>query len=191
MTEHELIAALQQNKSDAFGELVERYKDQIVSTCFNFVHNQADAEDLAQEVFIEVFKAIERFRGDASISTWLSRIAINKSLNFVKKHKRLRWIRNLQTAFSSDEKAQEVPDAKTADPQADLEQSERVRVLTNAIDSLAENQKIAFNLSKFEGLSYKEIAKVMGTSVPAVESLLNRAKKALQNKLHSYYKNQI
>lgn len=191
MTEHELIAALQQNKSDAFGELVERYKDQIVSTCFNFVHNQADAEDLAQEVFIEVFKAIERFRGDASISTWLYRIAINKSLNFVKKHKRLRWIRNLQTAFSSDEKAQEVPDAKTADPHADLEQSERVHVLTNAIDSLAENQKIAFNLSKFEGLSYKEIAKVMGTSVPAVESLLNRAKKALQNKLHSYYKNQI
>ena len=190
MTEPELIAALQQNKAGAFSELIELYQDHIVNTCYGFVRNQADAEDIAQEVFIEVFKAIDRFRSDAKISTWLYRIAVNKSLNFVKKRQRKIWLKSLQSVFSSEHEAHDVADEQTPDPQMDLEQAERARILRQAIDSLAENQKIAFHLSKFEGLSYKEIAEVMDTTVPAVESLLNRAKKSLQKKLYAFYKNQ-
>jgi RNA polymerase sigma-70 factor (ECF subfamily) len=94
----------------------------------------------------------------------------------------------LQAAFGGEDAAQEIADEKAADPQANLEQQERVNVLQQAIDSLAENQKIAFTLSKYEDLSYQEIAEVMGTTIPAVESLLNRAKKNLQKRLYDYYK---
>jgi len=99
-----------------------------------------------------------------------------------------RWIRSLQTAFGGEEEAQEIVDESIANPQSDLEQQEHAKVLHQAIEALAENQRIAFTLNKFDDLSYQEIAEVMGTTIPAVESLLNRAKKNLQKKLYDYYK---
>lgn len=159
----------------------------MVNTCYGFLQNREDAEDLAQEVFIEVYKAIHSFREEAKFSTWLYRIVVNKSLNLLKKHKRKKWIGNIQTIFGGEEQEPQIANGKTPDPHANLEQQERVRILHRAIDSLAENQKIAFMLGKYEDLGYKEIAEVMGTSVSTVESLLNRAKMNLQKKLRNYY----
>jgi RNA polymerase sigma-70 factor (ECF subfamily) len=188
MNDRELIHDIKTGDAQAFKELVERHKDLVVNTCYGFLRQHDDADDIAQEVFIEIYEAIHNFREEAKLSTWLYRIAVNKCLNQVKKNKRKRWLRSLQAAFGGEDAAQEIADEKAADPQANLEQQERVNVLQQAIDSLAENQKIAFTLSKYEDLSYQEIAEVMGTTIPAVESLLNRAKKNLQKRLYDYYK---
>lgn len=188
MNDSALIDKLKTGNAQAFQDLVEQYKDLVVNTCYGFLRNRDDADDMAQDVFVEVYKAVHTFREEAKLSTWLYRIAVNKCLNRIKQNKRRRWIRSLQTVFGSDEEAQEIVDESIANPQADLEQQERARVLQEAIESLAENQRIAFTLSKFDDLSYQKIAEVMDTTIPAVESLLNRAKKNLQQRLYDYYK---
>jgi RNA polymerase sigma-70 factor (ECF subfamily) len=188
MNDSALIGKIKSGNLQAFKDLVEQHQDLVVNTCYSFLRNRDDADDLAQDVFVEVYKAVHTFREEAKLSTWLYRIAVNKCLNQIKKSKRRRWIKSLQTAFGGEEKAKEIADESITNPQADLEQQERARVLHQAIEALAENQRIAFTLSKFDDLSYQEIAEVMGTTIPAVESLLNRAKKNLQKKLYDYYK---
>lgn len=188
MNDNELIRAIKTGNPAAFKALVEQYKDLVVNTCYGFVHDREEAEDLAQDVFVEMYESLHTFREEAKLSTWLYRITVNKCLNQIKKNKRWRWRQSLQILFGSQEGPVEIVDENTADPQADLEQQERHNVLNQAIATLAENQKIAFTLSKYEDLSYQEIAQVMGTTVAAVESLLNRAKKNLQKKLYDYYR---
>lgn len=188
MNDSGLIGEIKSGNAQAFKDLVEQHQDLVVNTCYSFLRNRDDADDVAQDVFVEVYKAVHTFREEAKLSTWLYRIAVNKCLNQIKKKKRRRWMRSLQAAFGGEEEAQEIADESIANPQSDLEQQERARVLHQAIDSLAENQRIAFTLSKLEDLRYQEIAEVMGTTIPAVESLLNRAKKNLQQKLYDYYK---
>lgn len=188
MNDAELVSGIRKGNSPAFKELVEQYQNLVMNTCYGFVQNYEDAEDLAQEVFLQVHKSIGSFRKEAKLSTWLYRISINKSLNFIKANKRKRWLSSLQTLFGNPKAANQIVDVKTASPQANLEQQERIAIMHQAIDSLAENQKIAFTLSKYEGLSNKDISEVMGTTVSAVESLLSRARNNLQKKLYSYYK---
>jgi RNA polymerase sigma-70 factor (ECF subfamily) len=187
MRDNEIVQEIKAGNAQAFRTLVEKYQDMVVNTCYGFLQNHEDAEDIAQEVFVEIYQSIHRFREEAKLSTWLYRIAVNKSLNLIKKYKRKRWIVSLQAMLGSEKETKQIADEKTADPQTALEQQERISALHQAIESLAENQKIAFTLSKHEDLSYVEIAEVMGTTVPAVESLLNRAKKNLQKKLYDYY----
>lgn len=187
MNDSALIGEIKNGNMQAFQTLVEQHQDLVVNTCYGFLRNRDDADDLAQEVFVEVYRALQTFREEAKLSTWLYRIAVNKCLNQIKKKKRRRWIRSLQTAFGGEEEAEEIADESMMNPLADLEQQERAKILQQAIAALAENQRIAFTLSKFDDLSYQEIAEVMGTTVSAVESLLNRAKKNLQKKLHDYY----
>lgn len=188
MNDSALIDELKSGNPQAFKEFVEQHQDLVVNTCYGFLRNRDDADDIAQDVFIEVYQSVHTFREEAKLRTWLYRIAVNKCLNQIKKKKRRRWIRSLQAAFGREEAAQEIADEDHATPQVDLEQQERVKVLQQAILSLPENQRIAFTLSKYDELSYQEISEVMGTTIPAVESLLNRAKKNLQKKLHDYYK---
>ncbi len=186
-TTSSFIEALQRQEPRAFERLVNEYKDQMVNTCYGFLQNTEDAEDVAQEVFMEVFKSIHKFRAEAKLSTWMYRIAVNKSLNLIKKKKRKQWIGSLQNFFGGEEVAKQVPDNQQVSPQQQIEQAERRKVLQQAIEQLPNSQKIAFTLHKYEDLSYKEIAEVMDTSLSAVESLLHRAKKNLQKKLHHYY----
>ncbi len=190
MNETETIEALRLGKVNAFDDLIDTYKDMVVNTCFGFLHDREDAEDVAQDVFIEVFESIHHFRETAKISTWIYRIAVNKSLNLVKKKKRRQMVASLQAMFNPARETSDLTDADAADPQMALEQEERIRALRRAIASLAENQRIALTLSKYENLSYREIAEVMDTTVSAVESLLNRARKSLQKKLYDYYESE-
>jgi RNA polymerase sigma-70 factor (ECF subfamily) len=169
MDETELIRAIQSGDQKAFRLLVEKYQRVVVNTCFGIVHNQTDAEDIGQDVFLEVFRSAVRFRGDAQLSTWLYRIATNRSLNFVRKNREI-------TENHSDQ-----PDQK-------LTNQQRSEVLHQAIDRLPEKQRIAFVLNKYEDLTYQQIAEVMETSLPSVESLLHRAKKSLQEQLYECYR---
>lgn len=187
MNEKTLIQGLKERKQSAFRSLVMDYQDQVVNICYGFLKNREDAEDVAQEVFIAVYKSIGNFRSDARLSTWLYRIAVNRSLNLVKKNKRKQWIGSFQTFFGGESETLQVPDSHHVGAQESLERAERLATLHQVISSLPNNQKIAFSLQKYEDLSYKEIAEVMEISLSAVESLIHRAKKNLQKKLHDFY----
>ncbi|MCX6232838.1 MAG: RNA polymerase sigma factor [Bacteroidetes bacterium] len=168
---------------------METYKDKVVNTCFGFLHNREDAEDTAQEVFIEVYLSYHKFRGDADIATWIYRIAINKSLDVYRKRNSKKTLAFLTNLLRFDH----VKTLKTAhneeDAQTKMESKERVEVLYHALDKIPVNQRIAITLSKFEDLSQKEIAAVMDVSESAVESLLSRAKLSLRKQLGNYFKN--
>ncbi len=100
MSEIEIIQKLQQGNEQAFREMVENYQKMVVNTCFGMVHNTEDAEDIAQEVFIEVFRSIQNFRADAKFSTWLYRIAVNRSLNFIRDNKKKQMVSDLRRLCS-------------------------------------------------------------------------------------------
>lgn len=183
----EFIELLKNRNQHAFKQLVEEYQQMVFSTCMGIVHSVNDADDLAQEVFIEAFNSIENFREDAKISTWLYRIAINKSLNFVRDNKRNRFLQSIGMLNVPD-----IPDEPNHFdlPYESLLEQQRSKMIQKAIDSLPKNQRTAFVLSKYDDLSYKEIADVMEISISSVESLLFRARKSLQKKLLTCYRNE-
>jgi RNA polymerase sigma-70 factor (ECF subfamily) len=189
MTDKELINdILERNSERAFEELVSRYQELVVKTCKGFVTSYADAEDIAQEVFIEVFESLDGFRSEAKLSTWLYRIAVNKSLNFVRKKKREKIFRSIEAFFTSNNSEDEplqIEDRSNNKADSNIERFESKRMLKESINRLPENQRIAFILSKYQELSYKEIAAVMEVSLSSVESLLFRAKTNLQKHILS------
>jgi RNA polymerase sigma-70 factor, ECF subfamily len=186
MDDASLIKRLQLNDEAAFKQLVDDYQHKIFNICYGYLHNAEEAEDVAQEVFIQVYKAVNKFRGESKISTWLYRIAVNRSLNKIRSRKS-KWVIALETILEGDK----VYDGTAGEtPYDSLENKERAQVLHEAIDKLSENQKTAFVLSKYRGLANKSIAKIMDLSLSAVEALMNRAKKNLQKNLREYYNNQ-
>lgn len=161
----------------------------VYNTAIGIVQNAEDAEDVAQEVFVQVYQSVHSFKGESKFSTWLYRIAITKSLDHERKKKRKKRSGILRSIFGGgEEELIEVPDFHHPGVQA--ENKERANVLFKAISKLPENQRVAFTLNKLEGLSYQEISEVMGNTVSSVESLLHRAKNNLKNLLSDYYTSQ-
>ena len=180
------IARIKQGDQHAFKQLFDQYQTLVLNTCYGFVHDESDAKDLCQEVFIEVYKSIHRFREDSKISTWLYRIAVNKSLNYIRKNKRQGLSGSVDQLSNKYEDASLSSDTDAAD--INIENREREQALEMALSSLPKNQKIAFVLHKVEGVPYQEISEIMNVSISSVESLIHRAKKGLQKKLLNYYK---
>jgi RNA polymerase sigma-70 factor (ECF subfamily) len=178
------IVLLKQHNEQAFRELVLQFQPLVIRTCIGFLHDEEEARDVAQDVFVEVYRSIDRFREESSLSTWLYRIAVNYSLNRIRSQKSRPWFRRFMNDEGTTvvdmpimaEGAQERPDEL-------MEQDERKKILYQAIGTLPENQRVALTLHKFEEMSYKEIAGVMEISLSAVESLIHRAKKRLQKQL--------
>lgn len=191
MTDSELVQGLINRNEETFRLLVEKYQRLVFNACFHLIRQQEDAEDIAQDVFIEIYESIHLFRNESKLSTWLYRIAINKSLNHIRKYKWKSTVQSIENFFLSGDKNTklEIEDQNALDAPGTLDYKERTRVLKNAIDSLPENQKIAFTLCKYDDLSYQEISEVMNLSLSSVESLIHRAKVGLQKKLANYYKN--
>ncbi|MFW5760710.1 MAG: RNA polymerase sigma factor [Cyclobacteriaceae bacterium] len=182
--EEELIAAIARGDERYFRYFVEKYKDKIYNTCLGFLRNPEDAEDVAQEVFIEVHESITQFKQQSSLNTWLYSIATNKCLE----HIRSRTRKKRFTLFASkDVYEQENKFAEYVHPGIQAENKERAKILMNAIEKLNEKQRSAFVLHKIEMLSQNEIAEVLQTSVSGVESLLHRAKVNLRKMLNQYY----
>lgn len=187
----ELVLQLKSGSAAAFRTLVETHQERVINTCYRFLLSREDAEDVAQEVFLEVYKSIRDFREEAKLSTWIYRIAVTRSLDLIRKRKRKKRMSFLKSSLGLEEVAEKIPASHGGSPDSKLENRERQQVLQNALNSLADNQRTAFVLSKYEEYSYQEIADIMGTSLSAVESLIHRAKKSLQKKLANYYeKNQ-
>ena len=189
--DNELIVQINEGNTDAFRKLVEKHQDRVINTCFGFVKNSEDAEDVAQEVFIEVYQSITGFSKDAKLSTWVYRIAVNKSLDHIRKKKRKKRFAQIVFLDSSDDNNEVFEVPALDDPQKELEDSDRKRILDYAVNQLPKNQKIAITLSKFQKYSNKEIATILDTSVSAVEALVHRAKSNLRKQLQRYFEKQF
>lgn len=177
MSDEILIKEVIAGNNAAFKTLMERYQLLVFRTVMGFVHLKEDAEDITQEVFIRVYQSLHTFQGESEFSTWIYRIIVNMSLNFLRSNRKKRLLQSLEALFilRSEEKT----------PLEELESTERDRRIRKAIDSLPEKQRMAFILSRYEELSQKKIATIMNRSEGAVEQLLQRAKKNLQKKLRS------
>lgn len=181
------IEALRAKSEDAFRLLVETYKKEAFNLCLNIVHNIEDAEDLAQETFIEAYNSIDSFKGNAHIKTWLCRIAINKCYDHLKWTKRKKRFAMLQPLFNKAEEPIEIP-SNFQHPGITLENKENAQILYAALQTLPENQQSAFLLYETQGMDYSQIAETLSVSVSSVEALLFRARKALREKLYNHYK---
>jgi RNA polymerase sigma-70 factor (ECF subfamily) len=181
-----LIEKLKSNDKEAFNELVILYKHRVINTCYRFLLDKDDAEDVSQEVFIEIFQSIKSFRGDSKLSTWIFRIAVTKSLDEIKKRNRKKRISSLGKILHLDDVANWISGGKM--PDSDLITSDNMKQIDKALNQLPESQRIAFTLSKIDGFSNLEIAEIMNTTIIAVESLIYRAKKKVTADLISILK---
>ncbi len=153
--------------------------------------DKAEAEDLAQETFIEVHRSIETFRGKSSLATWVHRIAVTKSLDFIRKQGRAKRGGGLGVILRLDHLKVDLPAPIATGPDSMLAEQERRKLLQQALNMLPEKQRIAFVLSKYDGISYQEIAEILKTSLSSVESLIHRARNNLEKQLRSHYEKTI
>jgi RNA polymerase sigma-70 factor (ECF subfamily) len=188
MSDSEVISRVIKGEKDLFRILVERYQIMVFRTCIGFVHHKAEADDLTQEIFIKAFTSLSSFKGNSAFSTWLYRIAINACLNNTRT---IKMVSPSPLQYNGNEmhKQQEVPVADCDLPDNMLIRKEQQAMLAQALDNLNEKQHTVFVLSKYDELSQREIALVMHTTEGAVESLLQRAKANLRQKLLKFYKN--
>jgi RNA polymerase sigma-70 factor (ECF subfamily) len=171
--EPDLLEACRAGDRDAFRELFERYRDRVYSIALRFTGNEAAAMDVAQDAFVKLFGSISSYRGDASFETWIFRMVVNSCFDYRRRNRRLVGI---PEGFFDTLRA-------AADSLADLVRSEQCATVRSAVDRLTPALRMVVTLRYTEGLSYEEIAAVLGCSVGTVASRLNRAHKALERKL--------
>jgi RNA polymerase sigma-70 factor, ECF subfamily len=161
--DRQAVAACQQGEREAFDRLVERYQRDVYRLCYRYVNNHQDANDMAQEVFIKAYRAIGRFRGDSSFSTWLYRIAVNTCLNF-----------RAARRIPQDELSDQIADrgASAAERLHDAERSARVR---HAVARLPEKQRATLILKIYQDLTHDEVAGILGSTVGTVKANLFHA----------------
>jgi RNA polymerase sigma-70 factor (ECF subfamily) len=171
----------------AFAELVRRHQGRIVSLAYRYLGSAADAEDLAQEVFLRLYRAKESYEPKALFSTWVHRITANACLNFIRGRKARRRVSGPMTGdATSGDDAAEFEDENAEAPGERMEKDELARVLRRIVDDLPERQRLAIVLNKYEGLCYEDVAAAMEMSIPAVKSLLTRARVNIKEKLMPY-----
>ena len=180
MTEKELVKKLQQADQLTFKYFVDQYQNKVLNTCWGFVKNSSEAEDLTQEVFIEIFESIQDFKHESRLSTYVYRIAVNKSLDYIRKQKRQkRWGNFLSIMGWSD--SSEMPDIPTWEhPGVTLENKERASILIKQVETLPEKQRVVFNLRYYDEMPYEEMATVLNTSEGALKASYHHAVKKVE-----------
>ena len=187
MKDEQLVKQFQTGDHRSFDELMRRYQEKVLNTCYRFIGQEDEARDATQDIFVKVYWALDSFKPKAKFSTWLYRIAVNHSLNVVRSKKRRAWMKRLNLMGGEKYEIGLIPDHAN-NPENVIEQQEQSKLVQSMLNALKEEQRIALVLHRFEGLSYKEIAKVMNISVSAVESRIFRARQKLAillNKLES------
>lgn len=169
----ELLEKIVEGDEVAFEQIVKKYERRVLNTVYRYVGKSQEAEDIAQEVFIKVWRHAKSFKGKSKFSTWLYRIVVNQCLNYRDKHK--------EKPASLDEIMEygRTPDSL----KVEIGDEEKPKIVRRVIDELPKRQRMALVLSRFEGKSYSEIAQIMGVSLSSVESLIFRAKGSLKKKL--------
>ena len=184
-----LMLQVRAGDAAAFTELVERYRNRLLTVLEHLVGNHEQAEDLAQEVFLRVFKASHRYEPGAKFSTWLFTIANNVASNALRSRSRRREV-GVPEGNGSDSSPMQLDQlakaASGAMPTRALDRAEQAHMARQAVAALSERQRMALLLAKFEGMSYQDIAQTMDLSVQAIKSLLSRARVNLKEILTPY-----
>jgi len=171
----------------AFKELVKKHQGTVTGIIYRYTGNHNEAEDLAQDIFLKIYKAASSYLPRAQFKTWLYKVVANHCLNFFRSQKRKAIITSLDQPLSEDYNPHiQRTDEQKKQPEIILQQQELQIALKRALSELPERQRMAIILHRFEGLSYKEVATILGASLSAVESLIFRAMNNLKEKLSPY-----
>jgi len=184
----DLMARIAKGDDDAFEILVNRHQTSVLNLIYRFIGDRTQAKDLAQEAFLRVWQAAAGYKPKAKFTTWLYRITANLCFNELKSSRRKKWLQFLRSDADHEVQTEEDFPDNSPSPEDLLLVKERSRQITDALQRLPENQRMALILKRYDDLSYQEIAQILGCSVSAVESLLVRAKRTLQEKLKIYEK---
>lgn len=177
-----LVKKAQSNDLSAFEELVRLYQNRIYSLCMRLAGNHADAQDLAQEVFIRAYRALGSFRNEADFGTWLHRITVNVWLNFRRKNSVQQTVIYLDEPYADGEggEIRREVEAGDGDPLQLLEQDEFRGLIRAALDSLSDEHRAVLVLREIEGYSYEEVSHMLGCSLGTVKSRLSRAREVMR-----------
>ena len=184
----ELVRRVQRGDLSAYDELVRRYQERIYATLYHMTSNHEDANDLAQESFIKAFQAIRSFKGDSSFFTWLYRIAVNKTINFLKQRRNRSHMSLNDLDFNAEHDPDLVALVSEKTPRREISLSELQEKLNGALQRLSESHRMVVTLHDVQGLSHEEIAKIMDCNIGTVRSRLFYARQQLQAYLSDYLK---
>jgi len=187
-----LMLRVKQGDWSAFTHLVDKYKQPVMNLVYRMLRDPAEAEDLAQVVFLQVYKSADRYRVSSKFSTWMFTIARNLCLNEIRRRSR-HPADSLESSQSDQDEhpARQYEDLRVFSPPDNLLQSELEQKVEEALAELPENQRAAILLCRGEELSYEEIAKVLGCSLSATKSLIHRGRETLKQKLKPYLRSGI
>jgi len=191
VSETDLVKRCQAGDTEAFDELVTRYRTRIFGMIYNMVHNEQDAWDLAQDSFVKAWKSIKRFRGRSSFYTWIYRIVMNVTIDWLRK----KQVKGMRAEFDDAIQAKQIDPASRTAPKADalpyeiMQRSETRTRIDNAIAQLSPEHRAVILMKEIEEMQYHEIAETLGCSIGTVMSRLFYARKKLQNLLRDVYEN--
>jgi RNA polymerase sigma-70 factor (ECF subfamily) len=189
VNDEELIVRLQRGDEWAFQLLVRRFRKTIFSIAFGITLDVEESQDIVQEVFLQVYRSIGNFRGDASLSTWLHRITVNRCLNWKRRWaRRLKWLHT--TTDSTDDKPVKEPESDLPSPENRMADAQTRLQIDKALKMLPEQARAVFVLRELEGLSYEEIAETIGIKLGTVRSRLFHARKRLKTMLRPFVEEQ-
>ncbi len=187
----DLVKRCQAGQTEAFDELVSRYRTRIFAMIYNMVHNEQDAWDLAQDSFVKAWKSIKRFRRHSSFYTWVYRIVMNVTIDWLRK----KQIKGAGSEFNDSIQLKEIDPASRTVPKADplpherMERSEIRAKIDSAIGQLSPEHRAVILMKEIEDMQYHEIVETLGWSIGTVMSRLFSARKKLQNLLRDVYEN--
>lgn len=188
MAEQELVKLARDGDMASYDELVRRYQERIYATVYHMTSNHEDANDLAQEAFIKAYQALKTFKGGSSFYTWVYRIAVNKTINFLKQRKNRSQMSLNDVDFNAEHDPDLVALISDRTPRREVSLSELQEKLNEAMQKLSEPHRLAVTLHDVQGMSHEEIAKVMDCNIGTVRSRLFYARQQLQAYLSDYLK---
>jgi RNA polymerase sigma-70 factor (ECF subfamily) len=186
--EMELVGRAREGDLKAYDELIKRYQERIYATVYHMTSNHEDANDLAQESFVKAYQALKSFKGGSSFYTWLYRIAVNKTINFLKQRKNRQHMSLNDLDFNAEHDPDLVALISDKTPRREAGLTELQEKLNGALLKLSEHHRMAVVLHDVQGLSHEEIAKVMHCNIGTVRSRLFYARQQLQALLTDYIK---
>lgn len=183
-----LVKRAQDGDMSSYDSLIRRYQERVYATIYHMTSNHEDANDLTQEAFIKAYKALRSFKGDSSFFTWVYRIAVNKTINYLKARKNKIHLSLNDLDFNTEHDPEIVAFVSDKTPRRDLNLSELQEKLNEAMQKLSDTHRLVVTLHDVQGLSHEEISKIMDCNTGTVRSRLFYARQQLQAHLTDYLK---